>query len=333
MHLKSYRLLLAIAMCFLAYGHGYSQKYDYNYLYKTTSTGSGVSIQFKDSLEDIVFERFEWEGTVSGSPVLSDKLGEFLGYFNSRRLYDSIGRVSINGDSLAVGFFQNYFFKFLPDDEGLGNGGNCAFIPINDSLFYLFYSSAELWTGAPDFAIDFTEKEIRLSSYAEGLYLTKVRLNANRRLYILPDEKEILLIDGLFQYANLMFCKQANNNGWWLIIPNALNSKATRLSIGSDGEIVQFDYVEFSNNFWRVRSDIGFDFSANGKYLTRILHRADTIFEDILELYKFDRCEGTVQLLDVDSFPIPKYFTHRADVKFSDENNLLYLTFGSFVLI
>lgn len=326
------RWILTLAATILACCQVFSQKYDYNYLIRSSIIGSGISVSYIDSLQDIHFQPFQWEGTVSGTPVLSDKEGNYLGYFNSRNLYDSLGRVAINGDSMAVGFYQNYLFQYSEEHEGLGNGGNCAFIPINDSLYYLFYSSAELWAGAPGFAIDFSEKNLLLTSYADGLYLTKVRLNPDRTLYILPHEKHILLINKLFQFANLMFCKQHNNDGWWLIIPNALDSLATRVMIEANGEVQQLLDVPFSSNYWRVRTDTGFDFSSDGQYLARIIHRAKSIFEDILEIYSFDRCDGEVRLLEMDSFPIPEYFSHRADVKFSNEGYLLYMAFGSYIL-
>ena len=326
------RAYFTIACLLLQACYGFAQKYDYNFLERSSAIGSSVYIHYNDTLQDISIQELPWEGTVFGSPALSDKDGKFLGYFNSRNLYDSIGRVAINGDSMAVGFFENYYFPFLPEHEGLGNNQNCAFIPINDSLYYLVYKSEEVWVGAPDFAIHFTEKGKKLSSYSDGLYLTKVRLNKDRRLYVLPEEKHILLVDDLFQMRNLMLCKQANGKDWWLVVPKALDSLASRLLIKANGDIEYFPDIVFSSNYWRVRSVAQFDFSPDGEYLARLIHRPDTIFKDIIELFHFDRCEGRVQLLKSDSLLLPPYFSSGADVIFSTNSRFLYVALGSIIL-
>ncbi|HZV68208.1 MAG TPA: T9SS type A sorting domain-containing protein [Saprospiraceae bacterium] len=326
------KVYFTIACLFIWTCYGICQKNDYNYLYRSAPIGSGVSVSYIDSLMDIKIDPFTWNGTLYGSAVLNDNEGNFLGYFNSRNLYDSIGRIAINGDRMAVGYFLNYFFQFLPENEGLGNAGNCAFIPINDSLYYLFYGSAELWAGAPDYAIQFMEQGKKLTSYTDGIFLTKVRLNADNRLYILPEEKQIVLIDDLFQYANLMFCKQANGEDWWLIIPKALDSLASRFEIKSNGEINELEEIKFSNNYWRVRTNSEFDFSPDGRYLARLIHRTNTIFKDILEVFAFNRCDGTLNEIKIDSFDLPEYYTHFGDVKFSPNNQFLYMGFGSLLL-
>lgn len=327
-----FRRFILLAACFFTCCQVYSQKHDYNYLFKRSQFGSAVIITYDDFLQDIKIELNDWQGTTSGSPALSDKEGHFLGHFNSRKLYDSIGRVAINGDSMAVGFFLNYFFQFYEEDIGIGNKGNCAFIPINDSLYYLFYGSAELWIGAPDYAIEFMEMGFQLSSYTDGLYLTKVRLNPSGRLYILPEEKNQLLVDDLFQLAHLMFVKDALSDGWWLIVPKALDRNAARLSLSASGDIQVHDDTPFSDNFWRVRSDRGFDFSGDGRYLARIIHRSNAAFKDILEVFSFDRCTGSVTLIKEDSLPLPPHFTYKADVKFANEALLFYVALGSYVL-
>ncbi len=326
------KITISIVCSVLSAHYGFSQKYDYNFINRSTPYGSGVYIKYSDSTQDISTNVLEVPGTVSGSPTLSDKDGNFLGYFNCRNLYDSIGRVAINGNNMAVGFFENYYFPFLPDDEGLGNGGNSAFIPINDSLYYLFYKSAELWIGAPNFAVHFEEKGRRLSSYSDGLYLTKVRVNKNHRLYILDDEKGILLINDLFQYKNLMFCKHANGIDWWLVAPKALDSKAYRLLIYSNGEIKQLENIEFSDNYWRVRSTSEFAFSPNGEYLARLIIRPDSVFEHIFEFFSFNRCEGTVNRILVDSLPLAERYSGGGDVEFSENGRFLYTALGSIIL-
>ncbi len=312
--------------------HCSAQNFDYSFINRSTSLGSGVEIIYSDSLADITISVFDWLGTVSGSPVLSDTSGNLLGYFNCRNVYDSIGRIAINGDNMAVGFYQNFLFPSLPEHEGLGNGGNCAFIPITDSLFYLFYKSSEIWVGAPEFAIHFEEQGHDLSSYSEGLYLTKVRLNSDHRLFILESEKHILLSDELFQYKNLLFCKHANGIDWWLIVPHALGSQASRFLVFADGQIEHFDDIEFSDNFWRVRSTSEFAFSPSGENLVRIIIRPIENFKHIFEYFKFNRCDGTVDRLFVDSLDLPQKYTFGADVEFSDNGKYLYTAIGSLIL-
>jgi hypothetical protein len=68
-----------------------------------------------------------------------------------------------------------------------------------------------------------------------------------------------------------MACKHANGLDWWLIIPKALSSEAYRFLIHSDGEIHHLSNIEFSGNFWRVRSITSCKFSPNGEILARLI--------------------------------------------------------------
>lgn len=310
----------------------FSQKYDYNYLNRVGPIGSGAFIQYSDSLEDVTIDIFQWEGTATGPPVLSDKNGNLLGFFNSHNVYDSIGRIAINGDSMPVGYFLNYYLSFFDEHHGFGNGGNAAFIPITDSLFYLLYKSAEVWIGAPDFAIDFEEKGKRLTSYSDGLYLSKVRLNADHRLFIMDNEKQILLVDDLFQFEDLMLCKHGNGHDWWLLTPKALNNQAVRLRIHENGEIEHFDPVTFSDNYWRVRSKSSIAFSPNGDYLVRLIIRPDTIFKHLFEVFTFDRCEGTFERILCDSIPLTPRYTSGGDIEFSENGRYIYVAIGEVIL-
>ncbi len=325
---------IALGTCLFFTSHQcFSQKFDFNYLNRSTPYGSGVSIKYSELLKDISIDIINLPGTVSGSPILSDSSGEFLGYYNTRNLYDSIGRIAVNGDSLAVGYFQNYLFSNLPEHEGLGNGANCAFIPINDSLYYLFNKSSELWPEAPGFKVNFEEKGHHITSYSDGLFLTKVHVNKeNHRLFILEGEKQVQISEELFQYKNLMFCKHANGKDWWLIIPKALDNKACRFLIYENGDVVQLDDILFSDNYWRVRSTTEFAFSPDGSYLARLIVRPIEGFKHIFELFNFDRCDGTISAILNDSLSLPEKYTNGAGVEFSENGRFIYLALGSLIL-
>lgn len=310
----------------------FAQKHDYNYYHKIIPSESGAYIGYQDSIQDIVLDYFTWEGTVSRSPTLSDKEGHFLGYTNNRHVYDSLGRIAINGDSIAVGFFQTLVMEIFPEHQGVGVGNNGAFIPISDSLFYLFHASSEVWTGSPEWAIDIEEMGQGLTSYADGLYLTKVYLNEDGRLYLPEAEKKQLLIDDLLEYDQLSFCKHANGKDWWIIAPQVLTKETYLLRLYENGEIENQGTMYFSEHNGRVRSSAATVFNPQGNQFARLIVRSDTSFMHIFEVFNFDRCTGKVEHFFTDSLFLTEQYTSGGDIEYSANGRFLYMAIGSIVL-
>ncbi len=330
------KLLITILVCgLLTTYQSFGQKHDYHFFQKNIPSQSGMHAYYSDSLADIVFEQFVWdEGTVSNTPALSDKDGNFLCFSNNRYMYDSIGRVAINGDSMGVGWFQEYIMPMVgPEHKGLGTGQNAAFIPIDDSLFYYFHKSSEIWIGNPDYAINLYEKGYRITTYSDGLYLTKVRLDRDGRIYILPEEKKNVLIDDLLMLEQLAFCKKANNEGWWIIVPKIESGDAYRLSLSSSGVIESIQSFDFSENNNRLVFISRLNFNPAGDKLARLIYRIPSDLSQILEIWDFDRCTGEVgERIYYDSLADNNEYKMGGDIEFSESGTYMYIALSEYIL-
>ena len=331
---NSKTILLTVCSLLVAYGL-IAQKHDYNFLYKSVGFNpnprSGASITYNEDIQDIEIGMFDWAGGVGASPVLSDRDGIFLGFTNAIHVYDSLGRVAINGEyNNVVGASSAFFITIAPYHAGRLVGHSSQFIPINDSLYYLFFLSQETYQALPEYEITTPqEKGWVLAGYSNGLYLSKVRLNAQGRLYINEDEKAVKLIDDLLGLQELIFCKKADNDGWWALMPRAEKPEAYRLSMNGVGVIESIDTVYFSDQNGRLFSDKQMAFNHRGDKLVRITGQSTACFWDKLEVFDFDRCTGEVNRIFLDSLSQPNLFSFDRDVQFSANDQFLYFAQGS----
>lgn len=311
-----------------------AQKHDYNFIQNSGPIGqtSFASISFQDSIQDIVLDVFQWDATVSASPIFSDKNGKFLGFTNNRHVYDSIGRVAINGEAIAVGYFQNFFLNNFPEHTGVRVGEKAAFIPITDSLFYLFHKSSEVWIGSPEWAIDVQEMGQPLTAYSDGLYLTKVILTENGRLFLPEADKKQLIVDDLLENNQLLFCKHANNKDWWIISPKVLTNEAYRLRLSENGTIDNQGTMYFSEHNGRVRSSSAVSFRPDGQQFARLVVCSDTSFRHKLEVFHFDRCTGEAESFFVDSLQLTERFSSNGDIEYSANGRFLYVAISEIIL-
>ena len=78
--------MIIICQIFLV-DYSLAQNHDYNFLQRIQGTSprtySGAKISYIDSTQSIKIDRFEWQGGIINSPVLSNSEGDFLGYTNN----------------------------------------------------------------------------------------------------------------------------------------------------------------------------------------------------------------------------------------------------------
>lgn len=330
------RIILAMTICLLTDGL-FAQKHDYNYIHTSSGLESdyGFSINYDENTEDIVIDTFNWNGRVSFSPVFSDKDGNFLFYTNTLALWDSIGRLAINGDSMAVGFYQNFLLEYYPSSNGYGVAQSAAIIPITDSLFYLFHSSIEAWQGAPNWQVgDIQENGVPYNAYSEGLWLTKVRLREDGRIYIRPEEKKVQILDDLLAVNEMTFIKQNNGKDWWILLPMVREDSAHYYSLKVEQERLEYMGKQFfSPDNGRVSSITVTASSPNGERMARFYNQCDRRLMHKLELFNFDRCTGKAERYFIDSLPITEAPSSCAgDIEFSDNGRFLYVAIASNLL-
>lgn len=319
-----------MATCFL-----HAQKHDYNWFARdrTSTPGTGIHVQYIDSIQDIDIQLFDWHGRVNASPAFSDKNGEFLFFSNNFHVYDSIGRVIENGDSIAVGFYLNYVLRIDPPDFGAAILQNGATIPISDSVFYMFHQTQEYWPGAPNWPIVGIEEQGEpLVIASDALHLTTVRKRTDGTLYIRPDEKEVQLLKDTIVESQLSFIKHANGKDWWLLVPEHYSDSAYLFRIYPEtGEIDLQGKSHFSDQNDRVTSIKVTGSSPNGTKLARLINNYGSKIDHKLELFDFDRCTGAVERYFLDSLPPADIWSLDGDLAFSENGRFLYMAASEYI--
>ncbi|HKK87433.1 MAG TPA: hypothetical protein VJ917_01200, partial [Saprospiraceae bacterium] len=315
----------------------FAQKHDYNFFNKSNvlNPGVGTHIQFVDSLDGIVVDTFVISGDISFSPVFSDRSGDFLCYTNNSNIYDSLGRIAINGDSIAVGYFQNLWLTEFPEHWGSGVGQNAAFIPVTDSLFYLFHCSSEYSTSNPAWAIDIEEDGIPQLYYSDGCYFTELRLRRDGRIEIDLNKKKVEFLRDTLLAEQMTFVKHANGEDWWILFPEHYSDSAylyrfnvPEVDLISKGKIYLSDLNDKVVTFRVTES------SPDGQVLARF-HNIPKLSQKLplaLELFYFDRCTGQVDRFLVDTFPTGEESSFIGDVQFSDNGRFLYMAIGDHII-
>lgn len=305
------------------------QKYDYNYLEE--GTRSGIQLRYDSVAEDLDFIPFSWHGILGPTATISNEGGELVCFSSTSHMYNSDFERLPGGDSIAVGIFQNLILNSYPEDQAIGANSAAEYIPIDDSTFYYFHTSLEGWRGAPDWPLEFEEHGQTIPAYASGIYLSIVRLDEVGEPFILPEEKEqVILLDTLCS-GQLSIFKHANGEDWWIHNPRVMNDEAHLLLMTKEGEIIEQKKYVYSDQNSRVRSRQAAVVNANGTMMGRLTYTADTNFYSKIELFNLDRCTGETERLYIDSIPLPDIFSSDADIEFSHDGRFVYIAHGNFL--
>ncbi|MEO7177073.1 MAG: T9SS type A sorting domain-containing protein [Saprospiraceae bacterium] len=313
-----------------------AQKYDYHLISRNSFLGQGIHMQYVDTLADLKFEAITMDGWISASPVLSDINGNLLGYYNGVRLYDSLDRVAINGDSLNIGsFFSKYLFLSETDfSRGSLVDQQCLILPYkNDSTYIIFHMGFEYDVNTSDFLLpDILDEGHKVNIYSDGLYYSVFRATKEGRLKIDKTLKNIKIIDDFLRTGELFSCKHANGNDWWIMVPAILSNKCYSILLTGEEITIKsvFDFSNFNNTIGSGGGSV--NFNTKGDKLVRLHRRAYFNLPDILEVWNFDRCKGIVgSYYFSDTLSLPSQYTVTADVEFSKNDQYLYVANGQYI--
>lgn len=321
--LLKFKRSLILSICCLAAYASFGQKHDYNYLSRFSENSGGVQLSYQDEGDSLVISGDYRNYSMTAGNPFSDKDGNLLFFSNGLHVYNKNAEVIENGYDMAVG-------GFLPDlysrdtTVTFGIGQNLLTIPISDSLFYVFHKGAEI-SAYEFFEIDIEENGHRLSTYSDGLFLTKVRLSENGILYIRNGEKKILIVDEKVEFNQLLVCKHANGKDWWIHQPRVETPDAYLIRINADGNLGQPKLQYFSDNNGRVRSNSVTMTNPKGTILARFIGNWVDDFTHKLELFHFDRCTGGTDRFFVDSLTQAPNNTRVKDIEFSESGRFLYI--------
>jgi len=330
-NLSKYKIVFILSICCLSAYASFGQKHDYNFLNRFSENSGGIQLTYSDDGDSLkVLPDYRNYTMTSGNPF-SDRNGELLFFSNNLHVYNRDVEIIENGEDIAVGgFLPNLYSRDTTATFGVGQ--NWLTIPISDSLFYAFHKSAEI-SAYEFFDLDIYENGQRLSIYCDGLYLTKIRLSHTGKLYIKPDEKQILLVDDKLEHNQLTVCKHANGRDWWIHQPKVETSDAYLIRLYADETMDDPKLEYFSEHNGRVRSNSVTRTNPDGTVLARFigLWGIDSLMHKI-ELFHFDRCTGGTERFFVDSLSLAPFNTRGKDIEFSSSGRFLYIANTSNIL-
>jgi hypothetical protein len=274
---------------------------------------------------DTLFPTFPYY-FIGGHSNICDKItGSILLSCNGMQLFDSLGNIISNGDSLqpieiylkdahhTVSLTQNSII--LPKDEQ--NQYYMITSTVSDTTYNKF------WTGASG---------IPKAPYDMILCHT-IDLSANNGQGAVIEKNKILLKDKEIYKVGMQACRHANGRDWWLLKQGGYDkNEIIRFLVTKDS--IYGPYIQtFALPKHSYRDLTGqLAFSKDGKKFASVMAKSDKVF-----LADFDRCTGELSNpltfnIPIDSTtipnPLPQYVMDSLSngICFSPNGNFLYIT-------
>jgi hypothetical protein len=271
-----------IAICFvlLASNNSFGQgKYNNNWITGGVKT---YIINF-----DSINPKVKWYDTThafifAGShSSVSDSSGEIQFLTNGAKLYNKLGLIIENGDSLI----DNKYFDYSNGTTPLSQG-SVILLPFDSSLFKVFTGSISdsVWT-AGNYTFD-------------RLYMHVVDMKANAGLGKTIVKKQVVTNNKYYSRVGMTACRHANGKDWWLAKQGADSNIIYTFFVGKDsiaGPFAQGFTTPKYNDADRSGQLI---FNQQGTKIANVQEQPNQLF-----LADFDRCSG--QITNPKTFNIP----------------------------
>lgn len=235
--------------------------------------------------------------------VISDSSGNYLAAFNGIRIYDSEGKIMMNGDSIRNDTLP-YLYGYADDDLPQGS----LFLPWPnhpDSLLLLYNSQGNAaWPDSSDLA-------------SLNLFYAVIQKSGNNGRGGVVQRRGTVLNDSI-QYGRLTAVKHANGRDWWILVNERYSNRFYRILFDPSGihvlgtQMVPLSIIDgmgqaaFSpdGHFYAVKNSVG-------------IHIGNSI-----DIFRFDRCSG---------YLTAQYQKHwdgssRGGVAFSNNSRYLYVS-------
>jgi len=248
---------------------------------------------------------YEIKANIENTIAIYVKNSKLLLYSNGCEIYSGKTNVILAEKSIQK---QGDFSKLMCPKYGMNIRRGAFFVenPKDSNLIYFIYLSAN-----PD------PYNIIVNN---GIYFSIIKYDHNIDNYTLVEQDIKLLEENI---ESISIVKHGNGKDYWMLSFKK-GSKQYLLHLIDSGGIhfakndaagidLSFDVCDF------VNSSI---FSPDGNYLARFNHKCG------LNIYKFDRCAGSLQYLD--RFRINNSDNLEGDISFSPDSKLLYILSANF---
>jgi hypothetical protein len=256
---------------------------------------SAVSVKRKDN-------QFFWRTSAS----ICDSGGNLLFYTNGFRVYNKLGKIMQNGDSLALGDYISYGYGLNDSPDG------SVIIPMpnNPNLYYLFYSD-----------LNFIHTELGDVLFPTHLMYALINMSLDDNLGgIVEEKKEVVLLSDTLTQCVMQAVKHSNAKDWWLICHEYGSSRYYKYLITSSGiygPYTQNIGIEYKLVNAQVSSPM--KFSPDGSLF---VHQSRD--SNLVELMDFDRCTG--ELSNYRSFKIDSVWVPARGVSISPNKHFVYVS-------
>lgn len=247
-------------------------------------------------------DKLIWRSSAS----ICDSIGNLLFYTNGFSVFNKNFEIMENGDSLHIGDYLALGYDLLSAPDGV-----CILpIPGQKNQFYLFHLD-----------LNFIGTPLGSILYPTHLFYSLIDLNLASGLgSVLPNEKNIPLLNDTIAEFGMKAVKHGNGRDWWLICHEyGTNGYYTFLvdSAGIQGPYKQNIGIEYELVNAQISSIM--KFSSDGNLF---VHQSRD--SNIVALFDFDRCSG--QLSNYRTFQVNEVSIPVRGVSLSPSDRYLYVS-------
>jgi DNA-binding beta-propeller fold protein YncE len=293
------KILYAVLLLMIFVGNVFGQKEGNIWV-----GGSKGEIRFSDSA--ISSKRKDNQLFWRTSASICDSSGNLLFYTNGFKVFNRIGKIMQNGDSLAMGDYISYGYGLNDSPDG------ALIIPIPNSLhlFYLFYSD-----------LNFIHTSLGNILYPTHLMCAKVDMDLDNGLGgIVSGEKDVVLLSDTLTQCVMQATKHANGRDWWLICHEYASNRYYKFLVTANGI-----NSPSSQNIGIVYQLVNAQVSSPMKFsLDGSLFVHQSRDSNIVELMDFDRCSG--EFNNYRSFKIDSVWAPARGVSISPSKQFIYVS-------
>ncbi|MCB9256945.1 MAG: T9SS type A sorting domain-containing protein [Chitinophagales bacterium] len=296
--------LLSYFLCLL----GYSQKEDYTWL-----LGSGTLNQINFTETDYSLSTLNPDSSLRihiTNASISDSSGNLLLFTGGAAIYDNLGNIIENGDSINYGYIWE-LFDGIPAGAYTSRNGAIFLKSLNDNGHLLFHLRE-----------DTNSYVFPNLDYGVGVELLYSKITKNTNNYYI-EGKNNSLIEDTMNTSGIAACRHGNGRDWWIMASEGgsncyytlLYSPDTIMQVHKQCLGVKSFYADGGQSL----------FSPDGSLFVR------GSIKDGVEIFDFDRCSGLLsnpRQIPLSEFGINFTNEYSGSVSIAPNNRFLYVATG-----
>jgi len=245
--------------------------------------------------------------TSNNNASICDKFtGEVLIYCHGSKIYNKLGVVMHNGDSVNPGKYQHLYYP-----DGTLQYDAIAILPYiyHNNQYFVFYTNVDSFVPG--------------QYIPTKLYYSIVDMSYNNGLGKVI-QKDVKVLDHLLEPGRLNAIQHANGRDWWLVVNGFMDTQHFIYLIDYTGPHLVNTQTIGSPFISTIHRDYQCVVNQSGTQMAYLYGTLDNMpnLMNRIDLYDFDRCSGTLSNYKTISFIDS---TTLNGVAFSPNDSLLYV--------